>query len=207
VFINQLSELSKYLDGRINARLDFLAAHLGDKWINTDYDRVYLKSDATISARQPKGYFSGPGDYFTPSIMINAQNYKNYFVPSFSLGGVFIFANTFFKREVGLFWEPNYLFVKDDQGRLKTQRNDFITLTFGQGPTKDNDPRKESYLITIVSFSYLIYRQGEYFEKGTFRFGGGRLQLFDGKTRIEPVIYFHDFFRNVTPGIRFSEAF
>ena len=118
-----------------------------------------------------------------------------------------IFSTSHWKRELVLAWEPNFLFGTNAQGKTQTFRNDFLTLTAGHGPVQDNNPRKESHFIFVASFGYLVNQQGEFFEKGTMRFGGGRLSLFNGKTKLEPVIYFTDLFKGVTPGLRWIQSF
>jgi hypothetical protein len=55
--------------------------------------------------------------------------------------------------------------------------------------------------------SYLIHREGEFYEKNTFRFGTGGVSFLNDKLNLEPVIYFHDLFRGVTPGLRLQMAF
>jgi hypothetical protein len=140
-------------------------------------------------------------------VSVDIQNYKNYFVPSFSLGAGIIISTSHFKRDIVLSWDPNFFFAKDSTGELKTFRNDFLTLTWGQGTVANNEPRKESHLLFIMSLGYLVHRDGEYFEKNTFRIGAGRLSLFSGKTKIEPVIYFNDFFKGVSPGLRLIQSF
>jgi hypothetical protein len=139
--------------------------------------------------------------------MVNMQNYKNYFVPSFSLGAKLILSNRDrnFKWEPGLFWEPHFIFAKDAQNKLHTYRNDFLTLIYAQGGIKDHDPRKDFSFSAALSLGYLIHREGDYFDKSTFRLGGGKISF--SKTTIEPSLYFNDFFRGVTPGIRISQYF
>ena len=88
---------------------------------------------------------------------------------------------------------------------MHTYRNDFLTLTYGQGGTKDYDPRKDFSFSAVFSLGYLINRNGDYFEKNTFRFGAGKLSI--SKTTIEPSLYFNNFFKGVTPGIRISQYF
>jgi hypothetical protein len=206
IFINRVQELSGLLDGRINSKIQELIKNHNSLWEEKN-GRHYLKSDPAISSRQNDGYFSGPGDYLVLNGWVGMENYKNYFTPSFGIGAVLITANTFFKREIGLFWEPHFIFANNTQGKLVGYRNDFLTLSLGQGPTKDNDPRKPSFLISILSIGYLINRNGDFFDKNSFRLMGGRLQLGDGKVYIEPSLYFHDFFKGVTPSIRFSLKF
>ena len=207
LFLNQLGEISSYLDGRLNAQINSLYEHVNGRWEARGYNQVVLADDHSVSAVQPKGFFSGAGDYLRINAMVNLQNYKTYAIPSFTLGAELILANATFKREIGLFWEPCFFFARDAQNKMHTYKNDFLTLTLGQGPIYENDPRKASYLITIMSFGFLVNRQGDFFDKGTFRFGGGRLQLFEDKIRIEPLIYFHDLLKDVTPGIRFTARF
>jgi hypothetical protein len=128
-------------------------------------------------------------------------------VPSFSLGAKLAFSNAdrSFKWEPGLFWEPHFLFAKDAQGKLKTYRNDFLTLTYGQGGVTDHDVTKDFSFSAVVSIGYLIHRSGDFFEKNTFRLGAGKLKF--SKITIEPSVYFNNFFKGVTPGIRISLSF
>ncbi len=84
-------------------------------------------------------------------------------------------------------------------------RNDFLTLTYGQGGTKDHNPKKEFSFSTVLSLGYLIHREGDLIEKHTFRLGAGKLKW--TKTTIEPSMYFNNFFKGVTPCIRISQQF
>jgi hypothetical protein len=206
-FLNNLSDIKNYMDGSVNKKLLALQNNLSSPWATTsDRSGVYLQAEPAISARIPKGYVAG-GDFLNFRISVDVQNYKNYFVPSFSLGAGFIISNSYFKRDIMLSWDPHFFFANNSQGRLNTIRNDFLTLTWGQGLVQDNEPRKESHLLFIMSLAYLIKREGEYFEKNTFRLGAGRLSLFGGKTKIEPAMYFNNFFKGVTPGLRLIQSF
>jgi hypothetical protein len=202
--INSISELPSVLTSSLNDRIATLKKNVHGGWKSDGNGSVTMISDPGISAKLPQGYFTGHGDFLTPDISVNLQNYKNYFVPSFALGVKFIISNSEYKREIGLHWEPQFLF-QSTQGRVKTFRNDFLSFSFGQGPIKDNDPMKESNLQVILSFGYLIHREGEFYDPHTIRIGLGRLSLFEGKTKIEPIMYFHDFFREVTPGLRWIQ--
>jgi hypothetical protein len=110
-----------------------------------------------------------------------------------------------FKWEPGIYWEPHFLFAKDSSGKLRTFRNDFLTLTYAQGGTKEYDPRKEFSFSAAFSLGYLIRRDGAYFENHTFRLGGGKIQML--KTSVEPSLWFNNFFKGVTPGIRITQYF
>jgi hypothetical protein len=210
-FLNDLSDLASYADGSLNKKVETLQNNLqnnsGTTWITTaKKGTAYLAADRSISARLPKGYTAG-GDFLNLRVSVDIQNYKNYFVPSFSLGAGVIISNSHFKRDIVLSWDPMFFFAKDSLDKLKTFRNDFLTLTWGQGLVADNNPRKESHLLFIMSLGYLIHREGNYIDKNTFRLGAGRLSLFGGKTKIEPAIYFNNFFKGVTPGLRLIQSF
>ncbi|MBC7902685.1 MAG: hypothetical protein H7Y27_04655, partial [Gemmatimonadaceae bacterium] len=205
-FVNDINGLKELPDGLLNQKIANIAEHHKKGWSN-HAGVMKMDADPSISAKINHGYVAG-GDYLTFKASADIQNYKNYFVPSISLGvGLTISSHGYFKREFTLAWEPNFFFSRDPQGKLQTFRNDFLTLTAGHGSIKDKDPRKESHLLAHFSFSYLIYRQGEYFDKHAMRLGAGRLSLFNGKTHVEPVIYFNDLFRRVTPGLRWIQSF
>ena len=206
-FVNQLSDLANYMNGSVSAKIRTLQQNVNTTWVTTrEKGTAILKADEAIRARLTKGYVAG-GDFLNMRLSVDAQNYKNYFVPSFSLGAGLILSKAHWKREFVLAWEPNFFFSQNAQGKLKTFRNDFLTLTAAQGPIEDNEPRKESHFITIISFGYLVKKEGDYFEKGTMRLGAGRLSLFGGKTKLEPALYFTDLFKGVTPGLRWIQSF
>lgn len=206
-FVNDLSDLAGYADGRLNSKMASLQGNTGADWNTTAVkETARLKKDPSITARLPQGNVAG-GTFLNFRVSVNAQNYKNYFVPSFSLGSGVIISNAHFKRDIILSWEPNFFFARDNQGKLATFRNDFLALAWGQGSIRDNDPRLESSFLFVMSLGYLINRKGDYFERYTFRLGAGQLSLFGGKTKLEPVMYFNHFFKGVTPGIRWIQSF
>ena len=208
-YLNNLSELAGYMNGALKDKIATIQNSRYEKWpLILGTGSHYLKKDSTISADKPKGFtHGGTGDYLYGFITVNMENYKNYFVPSFSIGIRLTLSNRdrTFKREPGLLWEPHYLFAKDNLGKLHTYRNDFLTLTYGQGGVTDHDPLKDFSFSTVLSLGYLIHREGEFIDKNTFRLGAGKLKLY--KTTIEPSIYFNNFFKAVTPGIRISQSF
>ncbi|MEO5944539.1 MAG: hypothetical protein ABIP30_13905 [Ferruginibacter sp.] len=215
-YINRISEMATYMDGRLNEKIKSIQNNMkaqkkdavrDQQWQSIAGWRVALKTDKTITAKKPEGYIVKPGAFISLWASVNIENYKNYFVPSVSLGPHFTFNNTYYKREVELLWEPTFFFSSNGIGKLKTYRNDFLTLTFAQGFIKDNDPLKTTNMSAVLSFGYLLNRSGNYFDKNTFRLGAGRLLLFDGKLGIEPSIYFNNFFKAVTPSIKFELGF
>jgi len=207
--MNDMGELTSVMNGMLNEKIITIQHNVNERWPTVlGTGSHYLRKDPTITADKPKGFTpSGTGDFLNGYITVNVQNYKSYFVPSFSLGLRAILTNRdrTFKWEPGLLWEPHYLFAKDSLNKLHTYRNDFLTLTYGQGGTRDHDPRKDFAFSAVFSVGYLINRNGDYFKKNTFRLGAGKIQLL--KTSIEPSIYFDNFFKGVTPGIRISQSF
>ena len=208
-YLNDMNELTSYMKGILAEKITTIRTNVNGKWpVILGTGSRYLKKDSDITADRRKGFTpSAMGDFVTLYFTVNVQNYKNYFVPSFSLGTRLTLTNRdrSFKWEPGLLWEPHFIFAQDNRNKLHRYRNDFLTLIYAQGGTRDHDPRKDFSFSAVLSLGYLIYRQGDYFEKNTFRFGAGKLQLL--KTTIEPSIYFSNFFKGVTPGIRISQSF
>ena len=208
-YLNNFDELAGYMNGTLSQKIETIQNKVNGRWpILKGGGSHYLKPDKTIVADKPKGFTpQGTGDFVAGQAWVNVQNYKAYFVPSFSVGLKLTITNRdrTFKWEPGLYWEPHFLFDKDANGKLRTYRNDFLTLTYGQGGTTDHDPRKDFSFSAVFSLGYLIHRSGDFIEEGTFRFGAGKLKF--SKTTIEPSIYFDHFFKGVTPGIRISQSF
>ncbi|MEO8853754.1 MAG: hypothetical protein ABI359_08245 [Ginsengibacter sp.] len=208
-YLNNMSEIADYMNGILAQKIATIHNEVNAKWpLILGSGSHYLQMDRSITAERPRGFTpGGEGDYLEGFISVNVQNYKNYFVPSFSVGANITYTNRdrTYKWEPGLFWEPHFLFAKDAQGNLHTYRNDFLTLTYGQGGITDHDSHKDFSFSTVFSLGYLIHREGDLMEKNTFRLGGGALKL--SKTTIEPSMYFNNFFKGVTPGIRISQRF
>ncbi len=203
--LNDVRDLPIYLDGRLNEKLATITKNTGG-WESQSDGEMHLMNDQSISSKVPKGYVSG-GDFLELNVAANLENYKNYFVPSFSVGAAVTFSNSFSKKQAGLFWEPHFIFAQNNFGKLQTYRNDFLTVTLGRRSIKNNDPYKAPPFLGVLSLGYLIKREGNYFNKNTFRLAGGRLSLSGGKVKLEPAIYFNNFFKGVTPSLRLGVYF
>jgi hypothetical protein len=207
-FINRIQELGGYLDKGLGEKVKAIQNANYSRWSQGGDGMFHSNVDKTITAKQPYGYKGGGGDYLSLYIAVNMENYKNYFVPSVSLGAKFIFTTGgFFKREIGITRDFYFNFERDNQGKLQTNINHFVTLSWAQGGIRDNDARKESQMLFYMSAGYLVKRNGEFFDKNTWHIGAGRLSLLGGKLKMEPGIYFHDFFRGVTPNIKLTVNF
>lgn len=205
-FVNQLNDLTQYTG--LNEKINTIQKNQKSRWIKEENGLWHIKNgDKSIySNHQPAGYVSGTGtgDYLSSQVAVNFQNYKNYFVPSASLGISLGFNNGKLKQELGLLWEPHFFFAKNAQGNLRTYRNDFLTFTY-----KRTVLRKDNYIpafsfTNAFSIGYLVRRSGDFLEKNTMRIGVGQVSLFKDKINLEPVMYFNHFFKGVTPGLRLS---
>ncbi|MBK8787883.1 MAG: hypothetical protein IPN43_15645 [Chitinophagaceae bacterium] len=210
-FVNQLSDLNSLSSAGLNEKINSIQKSQKSRWVKGSDDTWHLKNgDQSIySNHQPRGYVSGTGagDYLTSLTTVSIQNYKNYFVPSVSLGIGLGYNNGKVKRELGLLWEPNFFFAKNAQGSLQTYRNDFLTFTYKRFPLKKEYDVQSFSFINGFSFGYLIRRKGEFFEKNTMRIGVQAASLLKGKINLEPVLYFNNFFKGVTPGLRLTVNF
>jgi hypothetical protein len=209
-FVNQATDLGNYADGGLHEKIATLLKSRYVNWIKSGGDRWGIKGgDNSIFSNQPGGYISTPGDFLELKAAVNVQNYKNYFVPSFNLGAAAYIRSNIFKYEIGVAWEPHFLFAKNSAGNLQTFRNDFITLTLGMEPVtskvKSNEPHFDMF--QHLTIGYLVRQKGNIIDNHTFRIGTGSVNFLGDKIKLEPVFYFHDLFKNVTPGIRLSLNF
>ena len=207
-YLNNIEELAGYMNGILRQKFTTLQADVKSKWhIVQGTGSWYMIKDPAITAEAVAGYRPGTSnDQLTGYYSANIQNYKNYFVPSASIGIKLSIVNRArtYKWEPTITWEPNFLFSRDSTGKLKTYRNDFLTFMYEQGGIKDHDATKGFSYSAAFSLGYLINRKGDFFEKNTFRFGAGKIQFY--KTSVEPLLYFNNFFKGVTPGIRITQS-
>ena len=102
---------------------------------------------------------------------------------------------------VGIFanWQPQFFFGRNADGQLQTYRNDFVNVGFALSN------KNFSLIRSSLSIGYLIKSQGEYYKKNTFRVGFG--YSLTKNIIIEPELYFHDFFKDTSPGLRLRVGF
>jgi len=209
-FLNEASDLAAYTEGRITEKITALQKTQGARWVKSGDSLWIVKgSDRSISARQPGGYVSSAGDYLNLYAGVNIQNYKNYFVPSFNVGAKVVFNSKMYKQELGLSWEPHFFFAKNSLGNLQTYRNDFLTLLLSREPVRprEKDGMPHFNFLQQLSVGYLVNRKGDFFDNHSFRLGTGGITWYEEKIKLEPIMYFHDFFKGVTPGLRLSLGF
>ena len=200
-YVNNLSDLSAYMDGKLQNSILDLRKNANHAWVKGNDGMMHAKGSPKISSNLWRGQAIG-SDYLNIRLSADLQNYKNYFVPSLSFSGTIVTNRRTVKREYSLTGEAHFTFAKDDKGKLQTYRSSFLTLGFNQ--------LNKSNMISPLGFSpsfslgYLIKQRGDIFDKHTFRLGFGRVSLFNDRIKLEPIVYFHDFFKGITPGIRLS---
>ena len=200
-FVNHYSELESYVTNGLNDEIRSILSRTLVKPHPYRCPFCYIVRDSLVRTNvHDRNTLS-----ISPAVAI--QNYKNYFSPSFALGGSVNLLRRSGLYKLGAFWEPLFFFAPDAQGQLQTYRNDFIVLTYehnhrseeglsNSGPRLNLDP--------AFSFGYLVRSQGNYFSKPAFRLTAGAGEMLNGALRVEPGLDFNNFFRGVTPVLRLS---
>lgn len=204
--LNNIADLAGYMNNTISQKIISIQQNVNRKWDNNDDRSFSPVSDPSLKSNAIRGFNSG-GDYLTIRASADIQNYKTAFVPSVSIGAAVVLGGKNMRREIGLTSEFHFSFGKNANGANRTYISKFLTLNYERGPIKDKYHKKVNFGLFNASFSYLVKRQGPTFEKNTSRFSAGTLSLFEGKTKIQPVLYMTGFFKSVTPGIRWVQSF
>ena len=205
--INQYSELESFVTAGLNAKVALLRHAVGNNnpgyhW-TTRRGSSYMDADPSIStANNHEGEGTMNGDQLIFFANVNVQNYKNYFTPSFALGTGVAFNRGDNRHTFNATWEPMFFFLTDAQGHRQTVHNDLVVLSYME--SRIDRMNRPVGIPLFLSLGYVIGRQGDIFEKHSFRFSAARLNLRRSGITLEPCIYFHDFCRDVTPGIRVS---
>jgi hypothetical protein len=225
ILVNELAELPGLMAAGLQGKIDTLRmdqdwslAKPGWKWVRGKNHLLHLNKDSSIGENHQAGALTPNSDHLGFGITGSIQNYKNYFVPAFGLGVDVLFNSspdmrhkqTFFSYAFSLNWEPQFFF-QNNQGNLRTLRNDF--LTFGVESIRNGQFRFRFINSTTIAIpfrftlAYLINREGPFYDKNTFRLGTGAVSFLEGKFKLEPVIYFSNLFKGVTPGFRLQASF
>ena len=158
---------------------------------------IRYKNDGIYSANHERSFLS-------LDAIFAAQNYKNYFTPSVGLGVTIGLQNGPNWNRFGLHWEPLFFFATNAQDHPQTYRNDLLVFSYEYTTDRNGGALSPLGIMTNISLGMFLHREGDYFAKHSFRLTAGSVKLMQGRFFIEPCLYFNDFFRNVTPGLRFS---
>lgn len=197
-FVNSYDELESLVTTGLDEKIRMMRDDDGGGWSKKN---GVVKRDSDPSITQDPWN----KNYLLLRTYMNVQNYKNYFVPSADLGATVHLVFGYNVHIFSAYWEPGFFFKGNAQGTLGTYRNDFVVFRYAyERVDQTNVPDEESGLHTNISIGYLVRREGEFFNKHSFRLSAGDWGLMGGKFVIQPIIYFNDFFRGVTPGLRLS---
>lgn len=185
IVLNRYGDLENWVATGLNTKMRELGA-----------TRNYIKDDSIYSAAHDN-------DFLSLDAIFAGQNYKSYWSPSVDLGATLGLHRRNHLHELGLYWEPLFLFGSDPKGRLQTYRNDLLVFRYSFDVSGlEPDPLAPFGLNANISLGYFIRRSGDYFEKSSFRLTAGEIELRRNRILLQPCIYFNNFFRNVTPGLR-----
>jgi hypothetical protein len=205
-FVNHYDELNSLIRSNLNEDIAGILSHgkfNHDMFYHPQWKIIINDSIVqTIPSR-------GNGDQLEVSAGVAAGTYKNFFAPSFRVGAYVNLNRGLYRYHIGLSWEPLFFFAPNAQDHLQTFRNDLLVASYEQTRSvKDNpDPSKPRIgLQPNFSFGYVIHREGDYFTQPSFRVTLGAAGL-GNAVKIQPVIYFNNFFKGVTPGLRLSLGF
>lgn len=206
LLVNNIADVSRYMNNTINQKIAVIRDNIKKRW-NNNKDRSYSPSaDRSVKSNARSGYYAGT-DFLTLTASVDIQNYKASFVPSASIGAAVILGGKNIRREIGIVSEYHFSFGRNAAGENRTFINKFLTLNYERERIKVNEIKKSGYNFLNLSFSYLVDRKGPLFEKNTSRISVGAATLLDGSAKIQPVLYIRDFFKSVTPGIRWVQSF
>jgi hypothetical protein len=191
-FLNRYSELDAYVASGLNETIRGMLSDI--KAPHHVYTCPYCY---TIKKPTIKSHL-----HYSNALMFNAsvaiQNYRNYFVPSFTLNTGVILNRGSIRYFFRAYWEPLFFFSTNAQGQPQTLRNDWVGIGFHAVL-----PEHPNGLKVALSFAWLAHSEGNYFNaKPAFRLSPFIWQ--HGPFHIGPAMYFDHFFKDVTPSIRFS---
>jgi hypothetical protein len=207
VTVNNLSGFPQLLNNTLNGYMKDIAAnyqkitgHNAKKdWqqkVNLQYEPLssYKGLDQYVVYRK-----QGSKYVFIPVAQAGIQNIRSSFVPYASAGlSITNISYDDVGKEFALLWEPFFFFDKNGNGKTVIQRNDFITFSFKEQWKRPAG--KEVSLSNTFSVGYLLNRDGEYFNKNTFKIAFPGMQF--RNLLLQPQFIFNDLFKQFYPSVR-----
>lgn len=207
IVINNLSELPS-LAGTLNAHMNSIAADYAPL---TGYNRKNQYFSNVNLQYEPFSAFTGKDKYivykpyrskysFNVLVQSGVQNVQSGFAVSAGVGVGF--SNIIMSRPGNsyfLAWEPYFFFDKNVAGKTVIQRNDFITFQYKSRfsrPVKDVDIN----LANNFSIGYLVHRDGDHFNRNTFKFGLPGLEF--RNLQLQPQFIFNNLFKQFYPSLK-----
>src|SRR5258708_11343084 len=135
IVLNRYSELETWIATGLNSKMEELEINKEHRWAGDWNPRpghpAYLVKDPSVTMVNDSIYHkANVNNYLELSAIISLQNYKNYLTPPVDLGFAIGLRQKDFVHELGLYWEPLFLFGTDAHGRLQTYRNDLLVFHY-----------------------------------------------------------------------------
>ena len=213
--VNNISDINSYPENAFsNAVKELLIKDLekqfksdGPVWESGRYYAAYnVENKVRIEPKKLNYLVWGRSSGFDPYVQVGIQYVRGGWAPSAGIGYSIFQTNTrsFEKKSFSLIWEPYFFFSRDANNNSIVDRNDFISFKF-HSEFKDYRTKNFSLMYQNASIGYLINRNGNWFNKNTFKFSLPGLQA--KNTLLEPEFYFNDFFKQFSPSIKFTLFF
>ena len=210
LLLNNISDVTRLQEGILQSCVELLLPDLKDalekstkRTENNFYYAVYdMKIRKRVAPRNENNVGYSKKTSIDPFAQVGVQYVRGAFVPSAGAGIEYsVNERNQSKHAIRLIWEPYFYFFRDDKDKVVLQRNDFITLKFYTGYNNTGPGRTFSWNQNF-SVGALIYRKGELFEKGTFKFELPGLQT--KNIVLTPEFFFNKFFRNFSPSMKLT---
>lgn len=195
--IDQLEELSEYSFDAVEKSIESEIKTKTDWYINRTTNTIWVKiSDGNTSEILHRKTTTS---YDTDQILLGAgaglEYVKNNWNGSFNVNMSFVFGKKRVNRHAIRFaYDWMYTFSSANEKHI----NQWLSTGYAHNFSKHPDHKKWFG----VSLGYLIHSQGDLFEDNTFRLGMDR--KIHKYVTLVPQIYFHDFFKEVYPGLKIS---
>ena len=208
ITVNNIADIHSFDPGVLEKCITLLRKEVTQEYINKAspigfYGAYFdIKSNKMLSPASAKWINHPNGNYaqFVPNIYAGMSFARGNFIPSVSLGFRYTFAGgEFATRSLYLMYEPHFLFSRDNNNKLITDNNDFLTIRY-MNVLKN---KKDGFdFVGNVSLGYLVNRNGIWFEPNTWKFGIPAVR--SGWLQLEPEFFFTGFFKNASPSLRLT---
>jgi hypothetical protein len=211
LLLNNISDVAKLPAGILSSGIVLLkkdillsenknAGGINRPFRSGTYDLQQQKRITGFSTNQP---FAWPKHGVLPYGQMSIQYGRGEWMPSAGAGLEYFYGKTARGQYgVRLFWEPYFFFSRDQNKKLVTDRNDFVTIKYYSTWNYLDAGHTTTQYILNFSFGYLVGRKGEWFEPNTFKFS---LPGFQRRNILaEPEFFFSKFFRRFSPSLKLS---
>jgi len=160
-----------------------------------------LNENNTLTAIYKTYSGKGSNDQLQIALGTNLQNLKGVWAGSFYAKMTLDFGRKMvLKNKYSFQYDWIYDFSSREQ-QFQKHVNHFVGVGYARNISFN--PKNSSWY--GISASYLVKRNGDFFNKNTFVIGLSH--SFDSRFEIQPMIYFNDFFKNAYPSLKIGLSF